>query len=254
MLKEKIKEFTEKYGCPEDVNPFLFEKVMFAGKVPVSIFKFRQMKHNFVEGWETEYLKSLFEVLKYEQTVYDIGAEQGEFTAFAGHIVGGGNVHIFEPSPDYWPNIKMLWEENKLDTPFCFNGFVSSKSDGGKHILSWPECANGEIFIDTNHILSHDTKWGDIGRITIDHYSEISKSIPDVLMIDVEGAEVDVVIGAEKTLKNNNVVLFVSVHSEDCISQYGHTKEELFNIMSSYGYVAEHIYTDHEEHWKFFKL
>jgi FkbM family methyltransferase len=49
--------------------------------------------------------------------------------------------------------------------------------------------------------------------VTVDALAEVMGNPPDVIKIDVEGAEFSVLQGAQKTLLNVHPVIFLSVHS-----------------------------------------
>lgn len=238
--------------CPENINPSDMELVPFINKVPIHILKFREMKHDFKNGWETDYLKNLHESLRPGMIVFDIGAEQGEFSAMVAKVVGGGNVHLFEPSDRYWPNIKRLFDYNNFNIGGCFNGFVSNYSTYQKDYFGWPECSNGNIFTGTYQLLQSSSPI-DIPTISIDEYCKIKNITPDVLMIDCEGAEVNIIDGARNILINNSPIVFVSVHSDQEILNHGRQRKELFDMFNEFGYKYELINKDHEEHWKFTK-
>lgn len=228
------------------------EAVMFAGKTSVNILSFRRSKHDFEKGWETEYLLELHNTLKQGMIVFDIGAEQGEFTAMAAKIVGCENVHIFEPTKEYWPNIKKLWGVNCFDkVGGCFDGYVDEKSEIISKTFDWPFCSEGEIFYDTNHSVPHQSTEK---IISIDDYCLIKGVMPDVIMMDIEGAELSALRGCVNVFKSYLPVFFISIHNEDLIKQRsGGTRSELFEIFEQYDYNAIHIHTDHEEHYKFVK-
>lgn len=238
-------ELKEKYGKEMGV-------VDFAGKIPVSIFSFRKDKHDFEKGWETEYLRELINTLKEGMIVFDIGAEQGEFTAMAAKIVGGSNVHIFEPSKDYWYNIKSVWDANKLEYPGgLFGGYVCDETTSmveDEFKSSWGN--DGEVFYGTNQVSPKQTPRY---SITIDDYCLLNP-FPDVIMMDIEGAELSAVRGALKVIKEKSPIFFISIHSNELINERsGGIKEDIHKLFSENGYVGIHIKTDHEEHWKFVK-
>lgn len=238
--------------CPPGIDPNDVTEVYFIGKVPVKVLTFRSMKHNFTKGWETEFLSELYKYLKPGAIVFDIGAEEGEFSAFVGMIVGGENVHLFEPSIVYWPNIKRLWEANGLKQPYSYDGFITNKTNSRMAITGgWPRYMPKEIFTGNHQLRTHQEEYAHIDRMTLDYYCQQVRKTPDVIMMDVEGAEVDVIDGAKDVLRNHSPVVFISVHEE--IAKYGRTREELFLKMESFGYFAKHIHTDHEEHWVFVK-
>lgn len=243
MNQEEI-ELKEKYGEKTEV-------VAFAGKVPVNILLFRRHKHDFQNGWETEYLTDLADTLKPGMVVFDIGAEEGEFTAMAAKLVGCENVHIFEPSSSYWPNIKRLWDINGFaKVGGCFNGFISD-IEGGSLEDGWPEESRGDIFYGTNQVVPNGQP---CKEISIDTYCKIKGVLPDVVMMDIEGAELSALRGCLNVLKSCSPTFFISIHNDDLILQRsGGTRADIHDFFIRLGYSATHINTDHEEHWKFEK-
>lgn len=232
------------------------EVVKFAGKVPVNILLFRRHKHDFENGWETEYLSKLCDTLKDGMVVFDIGAEEGEFTAMAAKIVGGKNVHIFEPSESYWPNIKRLWEINDFDgVGGCFNGFVSDSTNEATmynyDFKNWPDCSYGDIFYGTNQVIPGS---GYYDKISIDDYCQLNNLLPDVIMMDIEGAELMALRGCKQLLKYRSPIFFISVHNDSLMQERSNgVREDLHNLFKDLGYSSLHINTDHEEHWMFSK-
>lgn len=229
------------------------ETIMFAEKIPVTILKFRRDKHDFELGWEREYLDELIATLKPGMTVIDVGAENGEFTAMAAKIVGGNNVHIFEPSKQYWPNIFLIWSANGLSLPagvFC--AYVGSRNEydfenGDGRIMS----IGNEIFYDTNHATPESVL---NKTISLDYYTSALDIKPDVVMMDIEGAELDAILGSKKMIEKCSPIFFISIHADELIKQRsGGTKDDILELFNDFGYIAKHIHTDHEEHWKFYK-
>jgi len=209
-------------------------------------------------GWETERLAAMHDVITAGMTVFDIGAEEGDFPALCASW--GAQVVMFEPNPLVWPNIKLIWDANGLTPRGWFVGFASSKTDRHPQceepIFSepdadgWPACAYGRVI--GNHGFrnvserSHDTP-----QITIDDYIESTGIAPDMLTLDVEGAELEVLRGAAKTLLARKIPVFVSIHPTFMVAMHGYNDGVLHDFMTSIGYHGEHLATDHEEHWKF---
>ena len=233
------------------------EVINFAGKVPVNIFKFRRDKHDFERGWETEYLSELIDTLKDRMVVFDIGAENGEFTAMAAKVVGCEYVHIFEPSHEYWANIKGLWDANGFGfVGGCFEGYVGEKMDfNGIDVVKifdgrFPEIIPAKAFRDTHHSVPTTDKQA---TISIDIYCN-GKIAPNVIMMDIEGAELSALKGATGTIDRCAPIFFISIHNDQMIMERSAgTKQDIFNFFKERNYEAIHINTDHEEHWKFYK-
>lgn len=66
---------------------------------------------------------------------------------------------------------------------------------------------------------------------------------------DVEGAELLVLRGAEKFLREATSVLLLSVHCPSMLAEYGHTQEQVRELLVSLGYSIKIVAIDHEEHW-----
>lgn len=79
-------------------------------------------------------------------------------------------------------------------------------------------------------------------HITLDNYAE-NYQYPTVMKIDIEGGELNALLGAENILKRSSPELFVEVHPE-YISDLGKSQEELVDLLKKSGYAIQ--ITDHE--------
>lgn len=229
-------------------------QVIFPGGHAVNLLPFRAAKHDFARGWEYEYLVALEKSLQPGMTVYDVGAENGEFGAFAATIVKPHNVHLFEPSAVYWPNLKALWAANfDSDPGGCYEGFVdemTSRFPLQPEHFGWPGNYEGRsMFEDTAHLCLHQRPH--LPSINIDTYVEKTARPPDVLLIDCEGAEVRILKGAHWTLTKHRPIVFVSLHDEVLLRNHGSTQEGLFKYMADLKYDRKVISIDHETHLQF---
>lgn len=225
--------------------------IQFGGIVPIKLFSFRCGIEDYENEWEIEYVRELISTLKRGMTVYDIGAENGELSVLAGKIVGGDNVHLFEPNKDYYPNIKAIWEANLLSYPAnCFNGYVYEKSS---EIVAYGELVslgNGNIFHGCLHPNNIDSP---MQTVSLDDYCKTFRP-PNVIMMDIEGAELSVVRGAKEVMAKYAPIFFISIHRPFFLDHRSNgTKEDLLELFYNNGYKAIHLATDHEEHWKFIK-
>ncbi len=201
--------------------------------------------------WESSRLASCAARMMPGMVVYDIGAEHGDFTALYAKWVGPeGTVVPFEPSPPYWPCIRETYEANELPPPsYWWAGFagpvtqrpatvtIDDRADRG-----WPGCAWGA---------NSDT---DIGRFRhlaqqmvetpttrIDQFAVRHECWPDAVVIDVEGAEYEVLNGMTGLFLNGVwPLVYVSVHDVGAWSPlsgwYNRTAEDLDDLMHEYGY------------------
>jgi FkbM family methyltransferase len=81
--------------------------------------------------------------------------------------------------------------------------------------------------------------------------NQIANDRPMLIKCDVEGAELEVLMGASNTLNRLRPDLILSVHPHKNFGlvQYGHTKTDIENFLRSHGYAFHCIGIDHEEHW-----
>lgn len=227
--------------------------VSVAGRWPLKVLEHRTKSTDFA-SWEKEFLTVFAGSLKPGDIVFDVGAEEGEFSALAAKMAGGSNVHMFEPRQQIWNNIRAVWRLNGLERPGgCWAGFASdSTSDpapGKSAFVPWPRTRGGDGLHLHSRFESLLRRKG-IPSITIDDYVDITGISPSVIAMDIEGAEVLAVRGALETLSRARPVVHVSVHVH-MIPEYGCREEELFRTFSRLGYRSRLISVDHDEHWVF---
>ena len=210
-----------------------------------------------ITGWERERLASMQAHLKPGMVLYDVGAEHGWLSAVYGSFTGHGNMVLIEPSPEMWINIRKTWEANGFDSPIaCFPAFCGA-ADSTKTLPAhgWPEWTDGfedlpECPAMAYRYLGDDT----VATFTIDTMVKATKLPPWAITIDVEGFEIAVVRGAEKTLRKHRPLVWISVHP-DLMERAGWPDvQELFDFMTSCGYGREYLGTDHEQHHFFAPL
>ncbi len=200
--------------------------------------------------WERARVESMREHLHIGDVLFDVGTEQGWCDLAYAQMVGPENMVLVEPTPEFWPNIQALWEKNyPTKKPLnCFNGFFSDKTTN-KEVLSereFPAAADGDLIDKNSYRYIHQDK--NIPQITIDDFITKTNIHPTALTIDVEGAELLVLRGAEKTLSGYNVKVWVSEHDDLAEQNYHVTPDGVKDFMEFLGYKREVLSTDHERH------
>lgn len=155
---------------------------------------------------------------------YDIGANVGFYTLlFARHAK---HVYAFEP---YLPNIQKLKKTlsvNKVSNATIVPVAISNKLGTLKFQIG-KNNALGKL----NPTGNLTVKSTSIDSFVIDHEA------PSIIKIDVEGAELEALQGAEKTLKDFFPTILVSTHSEKL-------KEKCLEFLFLHGYVVYSIIGD----------
>ena len=192
-------------------------------------------------GWGTGQnngFEACIEECKLGKCFLDVGAHIGLVTMPAAKAVGQrGSVHAFEPGE---ANFKLLERHlilNNLDNVVAnqvicgddnrtVDFFESDKPNGRNTVI------HGERALDYDR-----TKRA---QITLDSYVSDAKIAPDIIKIDVEGAEASVLRGLLKTLKRFQPTIFLSVHPAE-LKQLSNGFEMLEEVIKEIDYVPLNI-------------
>lgn len=211
----------------------------------------RAVRPEWVTGWEVERIASMHDHLgDGGLSVWDIGAEEGDLPAL--WASWGNDVALFEPNNRVWPNPRAIFEANGLTPLATFPGFAADH-DGDRDIEHlgtrdaqlWPTSSLGPLIGD--HGFCNLCERPDIPRVKVDSVAEVIGP-PDAVTIDVEGAELRVLSGAERVLREHRPYVWVSVHPQFMMDTHRDTPAQLDGYMASLGYKRELLAVDHEHH------
>lgn len=170
-------------------------------------------------GWEVERINEMVSTIVPQDVVFDIGTEAGDISALLVKYTDC-EIVLFEPNNRVWPSIKAVWEANELKRPLdFFRGFLSSKTTIQDYKI------NNSLECGLEMVPDHGFKqlyenYPDVPQITLDDYCQQTGIYPNVITMDCEGAEWDIIKGAEKTLKEKKPIIFMSVHPEFLFDSY----------------------------------
>ena len=174
-------------------------------------------------GWEVDRIEEMLDRIKPNDVVFDIGTEEGDISALIAKYSGAKMV-LVEPNNRVWGCIKAIWEANQLSEPLSFYpGFFSAKSETHEedNIQVWDTIE--KVFISDHGFKQLYENYPDTPQITMDEFVELSEIIPTIITMDVEGAEFEVIKGAEQTLRKHKPVIFMSIHPEFMYESYRNT-------------------------------
>lgn len=161
------------------------------------------------------------------KVIYDIGAHIGFHSLYFSRLVGPkGKVYAFEPNPKNVLRFKLIRDKNAdiKNTIAIFDVAVSNVLGTEEFSMS-EDIESGRSsggFIDTA-----DTIWErgafkqrgftetKVRTVPLDLFKEELgiQEVPDLIKIDVEGAESLVLLGAKNTLLNKKPIILLEVHS-----------------------------------------
>lgn len=150
----------------------------------------------------TDFVRS---TLRPGDTFWDVGGHFGYYTLLGSRAVGdAGHVYAFEPSAEnlWYLNHHVAWNQrtNVSVQPFALGGRVGTRCFGG-------DGGTGSGQLDNGHAVVHVE--------TIDALVASGNCRPPTFIkVDVQGAETEVLRGAEATLRSNPAALMISTHGD----------------------------------------
>ncbi len=173
---------------------------------------------------EASMMAQFAKTTKEGMTVWDVGANVGLYSLAAARCVGaGGNVFAFEPMPRNLEFLHRHVELNGLSNTIVVP--VAVGNHDGTARMSHGDSPS-EFHLDAAGDL-------EVAAIRLNQWrKETGSPPPDVVKIDVEGAETLVLQGAAETFRVHRPVIFLSLHGERQRDQCG-------ALLRAWGYVIE---------------
>lgn len=194
---------------------------------------------------EPEVQAVLRKYLRPGMTVYDIGANIGFFSLLAARLVGAtGRVTAFEADPEIAARLRENFERNKDASISVEEKAVWSSSNpvffARADTAVSPDRGLGRVIDNDAEKSAPGTIR--VEAISVDEYVHKSAA-PDFIKCDVEGAEVEVFLGAEKILKERQPIILCEMHGDK-------NRQMLLKMFENLGYRCEpcgknHVFAQH---------
>jgi FkbM family methyltransferase len=170
---------------------------------------------------------------------FDIGANVGYYTLLSSSLVGeSGKVVAFEP----WArNIQYLYRHIELNRLANVAVLPAACSDSTGIALFSAGRNSAEVHLTQR---TDCEVAGPVVTVSVDDFVTATGLLPDVMKIDVEGAEHLVLKGARATLAKAKPTVFLSTHSE-------HLREQCLAYLAQHGYRHRIISVDKEDPFEF---
>ena len=201
-------------------------------------------------SWEPATTEVFRYLVKPGMTVVDIGANIGYFSLLSASLVGStGQVHAFEPYPGYQERLKQSLSVNDLPQvrliPFALSDKVES------HDL-YKGLASARM-----HKWTHEdpafNKVRDVVKVSclpLDEYAKRYLSRIDIIKIDVDGYEMNVLRGAQESLRKYKPILIAELF-EEALLDAGSSVREILDFLEEMGYVP---YSEQGQRYDYGKL
>lgn len=194
--------------------------------------------------YEPAFYHPFVSLIREGMTVYDIGAHIGIFALGAGVRVGrSGKVLAFEPAPETIAKLRRHIGFNRLESVVDVVTAVVSDSDKGVTFFAYKASMAASIARQNVEDLNPEQRTEPASELTVDSVTidglRAARDLrPDVIKIDVEGAELMVLRGARQVLAECKPLILCEVHPLQ-MRNCGASIEEFNAFLAEVGYVSE---------------
>lgn len=181
--------------------------------------------------YDPETSRFLNRFLTERDTFLDIGGHIGLFAVVAARLVGSeGRVYSFEPTPLTRDVLQEVVDLNGCSQTVEVRGEAVSSRCGETMFFD-----TGDEISNANSLVKTDRSKNEIRvpMISVDEFASERKLKIDCIKIDVEGAELDVLKGAQKTFMTDRPAARLGLHPS-FIVQNGQSLDEIWDLLTKY--------------------
>jgi FkbM family methyltransferase len=194
-------------------------------------------------GWEHLQFTGTFEtgttdvlqrLLQPDDVTFDIGANIGWYTTLFGVRCPRGHCHAFEPDPEVFAELTTNCALNRLGNSVTLNNLGVSDRAGTTTIYRFAELPHGHSSLAPG--LGARAEGTACQVTTLDRYrAERGIERIDLIKVDVEGAELLVLNGADRVRSGAPAPMWVLEVNFEASAAFGYTPPDLFRFLSTRG-------------------
>lgn len=173
-----------------------------------------QDKQIWLGNYEQTFCEALAAQVIPGMVCYDIGGYRGFFSGVLGRQ-GAGSIAVFEPFPANQLQIQAMIQLNP-NLPITLYPYALAEKSGSTSFAVMPEGSMGKL--EESKFESGDKPTGSI-TVQVETLDGLirERELPpaNLIKIDVEGAELLVLQGAESLIETHHPVLFIEAHSRE---------------------------------------
>lgn len=184
--------------------------------------------------FETGTTTMLEKLVRPTDVVLDIGANIGWFTVIITKLLNTGVCHAFEPQPAVYERLARTCARNQLGSRVILNQLALGNHKGSVELYSFRSLGSGHSSM--SRLGRDDYSSATVPMVTLDAYLE-SRNLPevDIVKIDVEGAEMGVLRGAQKLLAGPKPPIWIIEMNVHTAKDFGYAPEELLRCLEQFG-------------------
>jgi FkbM family methyltransferase len=180
--------------------------------------------------YENSTFQMIEPILKPGDVFVDVGAHAGYYTLLVQHLVKrNGKIISFEPNPSNFKYLFLTASVNYMKNVVLCRAAVSDFNGAAKlyipKFIGHNSTSEGSLDSHVNDAVDSV----DVPVVTLDSISKRMKVQPDVIKIDVEGAEVNVIKGALQTLAKGVKLVVIEMHTPN-------SKRDIIELLKPFNY------------------
>ena len=186
---------------------------------------------------EPETAKFVMDSLKPGMTFWDVGAHIGEYSLIASRCVGvTGMVEAFEPQPPIYDYLLRNVEANHASNIRLHRQAVCEEFGTAElSLLQDPSLA----YLIPRHGGRRESSSLSVPTVSLDHFHRSTGLTPDVIKVDVEGAEQMVLEGSKNLMAlEKGAPMWIVEYEPDNCQRFGYQALELIRCFEQHGYTT----------------
>ena len=186
-------------------------------------------------AWESDVTAWLCRVTRPGTLFIDVGGNIGLSSIPVLRTVQNSRLLSFEPSPNSLPYLQRTWKESEFQSRWAIVGKAAGESIGvGRFFVATPEYSMWDGLQDTK--LAGERRSVEISQTTVDaEWQRLGCPSVSCIKIDVEGAEAQVLKGAEEVVRRDKPHLLLE-WSQVNLAAHGGDVSFLLHYADSHNY------------------
>lgn len=183
--------------------------------------------------YEKEMQNIINKIVRPKDIIFDVGANKGWYSVYFGLLAHQGKVYSFEPVSTAMDELLKNIQINNLDNVFCIRGALYDYKGYGKVYTPYKHSPLSSL----KRIYDIECDEEKCKLFTLDDFcKENNIDNIDIIKIDVEGAEVNALMGGIKMLSSSNAPILVVESYEKVLRGFEQNVKKLFHNIKSFGF------------------
>ena len=232
MLRRHVdaRRLRKQYRTTGEIEFDIFgENIRFSLEDDLSLCFFYQARED-GSMYEPGSTSKLVDLLENAACFVDIGAHVGWYTCIAAaHMRDAGHVHAFEMNSRHFDILNTNVKLNGLVNIEAVNMALSDRSGKTSYV--------GMSLVDRS---LGGMESGHTDTVSLDNYFRDKDHLPDLIKIDVEGAELNVLKGAKETLARCSPRIMIEIHPH-LLFEFKTSSDEVLMFLDGEGYQIDEV-------------